>query len=1386
MSALQRIAVLSGLLQYRISIGCSLLTWFRMIAVCGVCAICMSQSETSFAEKAPLQQPAGQASGSGFPEHEPVEIKETFMAGSKGNGLSFRVVNTTAHPIEGLSLRPSLPAQWMALDKIEPAWADLKPGEEIEFVVEFSVDEDAPDGDEDVINFHFFSPSPLPIPISRYKLIATIKVDEKQTANAEIHVCTLSDDAPSNLQYENTENAFNFCDLERKPNEYDKIAVFFTPQQDLREPIKDRDPFLYQIIGPNGDRILYAPFDPSQIEASGSPLAKEGSPGRVVAILDLWDPSDAKEPSEASRGPGTYSVQTVKGEGTGNSAFGQSDRHIVPFVKELDDGSFEQEEWLDEGTFDIISSRLHFQGFVTEHVKNVRLPVRDDLLEGELTLEDPEINNSSVMLKAEAWWKKAKKDSQGQRTEDTTIHRAESMLTIDFPEQIAPGHQEMGEIKVVMKPTQWGDYFFTAGMHLMIPSTTEPPGRDLVEGASLPTAWAYADFLEDECLSSTPLSYIKNYVAKKDQIWFWPRGSYKTEWPCMASETTELDGSMILLAGKQERLSGNPERRLPAHLHNAATRWYIPVFITLTDNQWPGKRSLEMKSYGYAIYAVEPGTYTGPLPEGGPETGGGPPDDISITDQGPEETGGEEEVTAAEGDNAQANEQEGPGSGEGEKTDGGGGISKPDIPTPPIPGVEKVSPITVDTVNPLDRDAAGHIRDWMANARPPINAVPGANVRYSPRGNKVGTVPGETLRSSHDEGKPIDPVFLWKNKRSLDSVDHCTMEEYVVAKLNNDDESISHCKGRYGGVGDLAGEQLPAGKTAVESAGFKPSISIGSPAKSPEAEGTIEKQEPDWTEPLKKGETVTLVVHSPYVPPGSVLPDFIGKSVKEASDWLKDNNFEVGVKPGGMAPSQDLSNAVKEQKPEAGTKVIKGAKVVLTVYAPFVDIREVPDVVGLSARDAQTRLAAAGFKTEPRGGTPASNKDESGTVESQKPAPYTKMEAGGTVKILIHPEYVDIREVPKVEGLSARDAQTRLAAAGFKTEPRGGTPASNRDESGTVESQKPAPYTKMEAGGTVEIFIVYEPVEEIIPGQRFKTIIVPDVNGLTASKAKQRISDADLKPEFHPGGEPSTANQEGMVERQNPAPGTRTGSGAKVDIYVYGAYVPKTLPPAQGQKTKKDYCNCEIDTSLMDGDNEWCGLYREPKNQAGEHDPYGRDLIYHIVNNALERSGSWKKPDGWDHSTYNTCAEFLKIITCEGFCPEDERDGTKLTVKTIVGYWYFTGESSEISTKVDGYVEFFEDGSFYLEAANKQTSGDIDREEGKGTWELVGNQLTFGGEGGARHKGNIEGDPSAFTMHDEARWTLRFKKTSRTGGGLTSPDGSVEDDPIDSVHTFGQ
>ena len=406
------------------------------------------------------------------------------------------------------------------------------------------------------------------------------------------------------------------------------------------------------------------------------------------------------------------------------------------------------------------------------------------------------------------------------------------------------------------------------------------------------------------------------------------------------------------------------------------------------------------------------------------------------------------------------------------------------------PGAEVgvLKPISPDGLNPdTQPDVAAKIREWLSVAQPPKNAVPGNHYYYDKFGRMLGSGKGmKTIRQRDDVGYgsgATPEATVWTELRNqLDSIDHCTLEEYVVAKLNN--ESIGHCKGRYGGVRDLTGERLAAAKNAVENAGFNPSISVGSPAKSPEEEGTIEKQEPDWKEPLKKGATIKLVVHSPYVSPGFVIPDFIGQPLKEAKEWLKDNNLLATLKPGSAAPSPELSGAVEAQAPKAGTTLKKGKPVSLTVHSAFVDVSKVPNITGMKLADAKEALRKQGLAAKFRPGGPAPSRDRSGTIESQASAAGSTVEKGTIVTLNVHSKYVEKHTVPGVSELSASRAKSLIADAGLKPVLKAGGASSSQDQAGTVKRQEPTAGTTVKPGSKVEIFVYGPYVAKALPPRK--------------------------------------------------------------------------------------------------------------------------------------------------------------------------------------------------------------------------------------------------------------------------------------------------------------
>ena len=217
-------------------------------------------------------------------------------------------------------------------------------------------------------------------------------------------------------------------------------------------------------------------------------------------------------------------------------------------------------------------------------------------------------------------------------------------------------------------------------------------------------------------------------------------------------------------------------------------------------------------------------------------------------------------------------------------------------------------------INPSKPDIAQHIADWIAKAEPPINATENAQVRYNNRGNFVGKTQSGTIEDRHDTGA-FDPVFLWNNKRGLDSMNHCTMEEYVNKQIAG--KGIKNCAGRY-----------------------KPSA-----------------DKPDKSDSDKP-----------------TIPNVVGLGAREAAEQIQ---TATGIRPrvvlGKPAPTLNQSRTVANVTPKPGSNVGKDDKITITVYAPAQAI--IPDVIGLDAKVAVEKIKSA-TNIRPRVvlGQPASDK----------------------------------------------------------------------------------------------------------------------------------------------------------------------------------------------------------------------------------------------------------------------------------------------------------------------------------------------------------------------------------------------------------------------------
>jgi serine/threonine-protein kinase len=194
----------------------------------------------------------------------------------------------------------------------------------------------------------------------------------------------------------------------------------------------------------------------------------------------------------------------------------------------------------------------------------------------------------------------------------------------------------------------------------------------------------------------------------------------------------------------------------------------------------------------------------------------------------------------------------------------------------------------------------------------------------------------------------------------------------------------------------------------------------------------------------------------------------------------------------------------------------------------------VPDVEGLSGRQARSRLRDAGFRVRER--DEPSEEVREGRVIRTLPPIGSEIAVGSTVTLVVStgPEQVT---VPNVVGADVDDARDQLESAGLTADVR--REEDPDAEPGTVLRQDPGADEEVEAGSEVTLVVAEEPEE----------VEVPDVRGRSESEAVAALSSVGLEVNVEESSV-DRPSQDGVVQRQSPGSGARLERGRRVTITV--------------------------------------------------------------------------------------------------------------------------------------------------------------------------------------------------------------------------------------------
>ena len=197
------------------------------------------------------------------------------------------------------------------------------------------------------------------------------------------------------------------------------------------------------------------------------------------------------------------------------------------------------------------------------------------------------------------------------------------------------------------------------------------------------------------------------------------------------------------------------------------------------------------------------------------------------------------------------------------------------------------------------------------------------------------------------------------------------------------------------------------------------------------------------------------------------VPNVVGKQVEAAKSTLLAKNLRVSV---SETYSEDVPQGfVISQYPEAGS-VVKEQRMVTIVVSKGTEVTTVPDLRGLSRRDAELQLKNAGLKLG-RVDEQYSADVPADMVISQSPKPPAQINKGTAVDLVVSkgvgPKKITL---PDFRGSSLSTIATQLESLKLKVGTVTEAP-SDKYSPGTISAQSPGPGAEIAEGSAVDFTV---------------------------------------------------------------------------------------------------------------------------------------------------------------------------------------------------------------------------------------------------------------------------------------------------------------------------
>ncbi len=210
---------------------------------------------------------------------------------------------------------------------------------------------------------------------------------------------------------------------------------------------------------------------------------------------------------------------------------------------------------------------------------------------------------------------------------------------------------------------------------------------------------------------------------------------------------------------------------------------------------------------------------------------------------------------------------------------------------------------------------------------------------------------------------------------------------------------------------------------------------------------------------------------------------------------------------------------------------------IMPTYTRYQVTVRVPDVRNQSLEDARQILAERGLgvgKAEQR----FDRDRQPNVILDQSPPPEAAVKPGRLIYVTINSGEIPMVKIPRVEGMSLREARNRLLAQGLTIEAERADSIPSPYNNTVTRQHPPAGETVPEESG---ITLWYS------RGLGDRYVVLPDVTGMTISEARRALLRRRLRAVVL---DRSEEVEDPVVVRQSREPGTRVREGFELRLFT--------------------------------------------------------------------------------------------------------------------------------------------------------------------------------------------------------------------------------------------